>query len=165
VLLLPPLPKLLTPCISLPLLSADALASQENYFFDGPARELNSKRVVLRLRFYDTDKKAVLTLKVRWLQHARPGTVVSAARPCLPAHARGAGCRRACALCCKSGLGCRLLAAHTNDASLTLGSGWDGRRRGGAWGIFIVTHTPSLTRVFKCKHTTRSSLTHSLTHQ
>lgn len=38
---------------------------QENFFFDGPGRELNSKRVVLRLRFYDSDKKAVLTLKVR----------------------------------------------------------------------------------------------------
>lgn len=37
---------------------------QENFFFDGPARELNSRRVVLRLRFYDGDKKAVLTLKV-----------------------------------------------------------------------------------------------------
>jgi len=38
---------------------------QENYFFDGPDRELNSRRVVLRVRFYDTDKKAVITLKVR----------------------------------------------------------------------------------------------------
>lgn len=37
---------------------------QENYFFDGPSKELNSRLVVLRLRFYDTDKKAVLTLKV-----------------------------------------------------------------------------------------------------
>jgi hypothetical protein len=30
------------------------------------------------------------------------------------------------------------------EPSLTLGSGWDGRRRGGAWGILIVTHAPSL---------------------
>jgi uncharacterized protein YjbK len=37
---------------------------QENYFFDGPNKELNNRFVVLRLRFYDTDKKAVLTLKV-----------------------------------------------------------------------------------------------------
>jgi uncharacterized protein YjbK len=37
---------------------------QENFFFDGPNRELNSRRVVLRVRFYDTDNKAVLTLKV-----------------------------------------------------------------------------------------------------
>lgn len=43
------------------------LLLQENYFFDGPNKELNSRLVVLRLRFYDTDKKAVLTLKVCWL--------------------------------------------------------------------------------------------------
>lgn len=41
---------------------------QENYFFDGPNKELNSRLVVLRLRFYDTDKKAVLTLKVSTAQ-------------------------------------------------------------------------------------------------
>ncbi len=40
-----------------------ATHAQENYFFDGPAGELNSRRVVLRLRFYDVDGKAVLTLK------------------------------------------------------------------------------------------------------
>eukprot|EP00878_Enallax_costatus_P005718 GHUV01005996.1.p1 GENE.GHUV01005996.1~~GHUV01005996.1.p1 ORF type:complete len:199 (+),score=59.12 GHUV01005996.1:362-958(+) len=40
-----------------------ATHQQENFFFDGPNRELNSKRVVLRLRFYDTDKKAEITLK------------------------------------------------------------------------------------------------------
>jgi uncharacterized protein YjbK len=54
--------------------SCCAAALQENFFFDGPGRELNSRRVVLRLRFYDTDKKAVLTLKVRlstyWCDHA-----------------------------------------------------------------------------------------------
>ena len=38
---------------------------QENYFFDGAGQELSSKRVVLRVRFYGGDKKAVLTLKVR----------------------------------------------------------------------------------------------------
>ena len=36
---------------------------QENYFFDGAGKELSSKRVVLRLRFYDTDRKAVITVK------------------------------------------------------------------------------------------------------
>lgn len=40
------------------------LLLQENYFFDGPNRELNSRRVVLRLRFYDVDKKAYITVKV-----------------------------------------------------------------------------------------------------
>lgn len=43
---------------------APRVGLQENYFFDGPAKELNSRFVVLRVRFYDVDKKAVLTLKV-----------------------------------------------------------------------------------------------------
>ncbi len=37
---------------------------QDNYFFDGPNRELNSRRVVLRLRTYNGDQKATITLKV-----------------------------------------------------------------------------------------------------
>eukprot|EP00198_Chlamydomonas_reinhardtii_P008540 XP_001697877.1 predicted protein [Chlamydomonas reinhardtii] len=37
--------------------------AQANYFFDGPNQELNSRRVVLRVRTYDVDKKATVTLK------------------------------------------------------------------------------------------------------
>lgn len=37
---------------------------QENYFFDGSSAELSSARVILRLRFYNFDKKALLTVKV-----------------------------------------------------------------------------------------------------
>ncbi|GLC45337.1 hypothetical protein PLESTM_001721600 [Pleodorina starrii] len=37
--------------------------AQANYFFDGPNRELNSRRVVLRLRTYNGDEKATITLK------------------------------------------------------------------------------------------------------
>lgn len=40
---------------------------QENFFFDGPNQELSSRRVVLRVRFYNKDKKALVTLKVRSL--------------------------------------------------------------------------------------------------
>jgi adenylate cyclase class IV len=36
---------------------------QENYFFDGPSGELSSRRGVLRLRFYNTDARALITLK------------------------------------------------------------------------------------------------------
>lgn len=36
---------------------------QENFFFDGTGQELSSRRVVLRVRFYDVDKKAVITVK------------------------------------------------------------------------------------------------------
>jgi hypothetical protein len=79
-----------------------ALAGQENYFFDGPGRELSSKRVVLRLRFYDTDKKAVLTLKVRT---ALLGLVTGRGRACcqaLHAHASDTGC--VCVCVCSAGV-------------------------------------------------------------
>lgn len=42
-----------------------AVHEQENFFFDGANKELNSQRAVLRLRFYNVDKKAVITVKVR----------------------------------------------------------------------------------------------------
>lgn len=45
--------------------SLKAEHDQENYFFDGPNKELSSKRVVLRCRFYNKDKKAEITCKVR----------------------------------------------------------------------------------------------------
>ena len=38
--------------------------NQENFFFDGKNGELSSKRVVLRCRFYNHDKRALVTLKV-----------------------------------------------------------------------------------------------------
>jgi hypothetical protein len=71
-----------------------ALAVQENYFFDGPGRELNSKRVVLRLRFYDTDKKAVLTLKVRTARQAWRGRAC-----CQALHAHASSTRCMCLPC------------------------------------------------------------------
>lgn len=57
------------------------LLLQENYFFDGPNKELNTRLVVLRLRFYDTDKKAVLTLKVWRLRAIVCGVLHTAAPP------------------------------------------------------------------------------------
>lgn len=36
---------------------------QENFFFDGPGGELRAERAVLRVRFYDTDRRALITLK------------------------------------------------------------------------------------------------------
>jgi uncharacterized protein YjbK len=38
---------------------------QENYFFDGPKKELSAQRSVLRCRFYNGDKRALVTLKAR----------------------------------------------------------------------------------------------------
>jgi len=49
---------------------AEALAArhrakhhQENFFFDGSNGELSSQRVVLRVRFYNVDQRAVVTVK------------------------------------------------------------------------------------------------------
>lgn len=36
---------------------------QENHFFDGAQKELSSQKVVLRVRFYGGDQKAVITVK------------------------------------------------------------------------------------------------------
>jgi uncharacterized protein YjbK len=43
--------------------SRTATHAQENFFFDGPSRELSAARAVLRVRFYNTDKRALITLK------------------------------------------------------------------------------------------------------
>ena len=37
---------------------------QENYYFDGSKAELSKTRTILRVRFYNFDKKALLTIKV-----------------------------------------------------------------------------------------------------
>lgn len=41
-----------------------ATHQQENFFFDGSRQELTSSQSVLRCRFYNTDKRALLTCKV-----------------------------------------------------------------------------------------------------
>lgn len=66
---------------------------QENYFFDGAGQELSSKRVVLRVRFYDVDRKAVLTVKVGAVG---AGPFWPAVGGCLPAGGETAP-MRACA--------------------------------------------------------------------
>ena len=38
--------------------------NQENLFFDGADQELSSRHIVVRCRFYNTDKRALLTIKV-----------------------------------------------------------------------------------------------------
>ena len=40
-----------------------ATHEQENFFLDGPSKELSSRMAVLRIRFYDVDKRALVTLK------------------------------------------------------------------------------------------------------
>lgn len=45
------------------LLSPKAIHEQENYFFDGPNNELGSTKTVLRVRWYNKDEKAIITVK------------------------------------------------------------------------------------------------------
>ena len=45
---------------------------QENFFFDGARRELSSQRCVMRCRFYNTNKRALLTVKARCLRNPTP---------------------------------------------------------------------------------------------
>lgn len=40
-----------------------ATHEQENFFLDGPSKELSSRMAVLRIRFYDVDRRALVTLK------------------------------------------------------------------------------------------------------
>ena len=40
---------------------------QENYFFDGGEGELSRHYHIMRLRFYNKDEKAILTVKVCYL--------------------------------------------------------------------------------------------------
>lgn len=41
-----------------------ATYAQENYFFDGANEEFSSRRTIVRVRLYNTDEKATLTVKV-----------------------------------------------------------------------------------------------------
>ncbi len=41
-----------------------ATYAQENYFFDGSQAEFSSRRTIVRVRLYNTDEKATLTVKV-----------------------------------------------------------------------------------------------------
>ena len=58
------------------VLSSQLLAThqQENIFFDGANRELSSKKTIVRCRFYDVDKRALLTIKVSILGGLRSGS-------------------------------------------------------------------------------------------
>jgi len=45
--------------------------NQENFFFDGARQELSSNQHIMRIRFYDKDGKAILTVKARLRQSVR----------------------------------------------------------------------------------------------
>lgn len=47
--------------------SIQKVYEQENFFFDGSEGELSGKRCIMRLRFFNVDEKAVLTVKGKML--------------------------------------------------------------------------------------------------
>lgn len=61
---------------------------QENFFFDGPKRELNSRRVVVRVRLYNGDEKATLTVKGEQVLKDGIGRAPETEEPLSPADAR-----------------------------------------------------------------------------
>ncbi|KAG2498010.1 hypothetical protein HYH03_004268 [Edaphochlamys debaryana] len=63
--------------------------AQANYFFDGPNRELNSRRVVLRLRTYNGDQKATITIKGKQVLENGIGTASEVEEDVAPAKAPG----------------------------------------------------------------------------
>eukprot|EP00191_Tetraselmis_sp_GSL018_P003835 CAMPEP_0177599954 /NCGR_PEP_ID=MMETSP0419_2-20121207/13318_1 /TAXON_ID=582737 /ORGANISM="Tetraselmis sp., Strain GSL018" /LENGTH=251 /DNA_ID=CAMNT_0019092821 /DNA_START=242 /DNA_END=997 /DNA_ORIENTATION=- len=62
---------------------------QENYFFDGAEGELSKELAILRCRFYDTDKKAVLTVKGKMKIKDGVGRAPEVEEEVDPAEARG----------------------------------------------------------------------------
>lgn len=72
------------------LLAASQLATyaQENFFFDGSNQELSSRRVVARVRFYNTDEKATLTVKGKAVVQNGISTVAEEEHEIPPAQGR-----------------------------------------------------------------------------
>ncbi|KAG1656327.1 hypothetical protein FOA52_006659 [Chlamydomonas sp. UWO 241] len=63
---------------------------QENFFFDSSAKQLEAQRAVLRLRFYDVDRKAVVTVKGKQILEGGIGRATEVEEPLVDA----AGARR-----------------------------------------------------------------------
>lgn len=61
---------------------------QENFFFDGAGQELSSRRVVLRVRFYNQDQKAVITVKGKQVLQDGIGRAPEEEEPADPSLAR-----------------------------------------------------------------------------
>lgn len=65
-----------------------ATFQQENFFFDGAQQELSKERVVLRVRFYNGDQKAVITIKGKQVLKDGIGRAPEEEEPVDPALAR-----------------------------------------------------------------------------
>jgi len=108
---------------------------QANHFFDGTGGELSARRAVLRVRIYDGDKKATVTLKTKLSDEAVQGGVsrvgeVEVAVPPATAHACVAEPGRLLEL---EGPVTELLREHGVTGLVGLG-GFDNERKELRWG-------------------------------
>lgn len=67
---------------------AGPVYQQENFFFDGPGGELNGLRVVVRVRLYNKDQKATLTIKGEQVLKGGIGRAPETEEPLSPGDAR-----------------------------------------------------------------------------
>ncbi len=106
---------------------------QENWFFDGASKELSNKRVVLRLRFYDTDRKALLTCKGKQVLEGGVGTAPEEEETLDPKLARGYLADPQTLLECSSPLIAKLKSQYGLKKGLTLLGGFQNLRKEYSW--------------------------------
>jgi uncharacterized protein YjbK len=106
---------------------------QENWFFDGAGRELSNKRVVLRLRFYDTDRKALLTCKGKQVLEGGVGTAPEEEETIDPKVARGYLADPQALLESSSPLITKLKSQYGLKKGLTLLGGFQNLRKEYSW--------------------------------
>ncbi|KAH7616337.1 putative Triphosphate tunnel metalloenzyme 3 [Nannochloris sp. 'desiccata'] len=106
---------------------------QENWFFDGAGKELSNKRVVLRLRFYDIDRKALLTCKGKQVLEGGVGTAPEEEETIDPKVARGYLADPQALLESSSPLITKLKSQYGLKKGLTLLGGFQNLRKEYSW--------------------------------
>ncbi|GBF92863.1 triphosphate tunel metalloenzyme [Raphidocelis subcapitata] len=105
---------------------------QENFFFDGPGGELNARRVVVRVRLYNGDEKATLTVKGEQVLKDGIGRAPEVEEPLAPADARRFVADPPALLAHGSAIVRQLASQHGLPSLVGLG-GFDNLRREFAW--------------------------------
>jgi len=106
---------------------------QENYFFDGANKELSSQRVVLRVRFYDRTRKALITCKGRQVLEGGVGTAPEEEETVDPALARTFLSNPAALASLDSPLLAKLRDQYGLKSGLTFLGGFENLRREYKW--------------------------------
>ncbi|KAI8471375.1 MAG: CYTH-like domain-containing protein [Monoraphidium minutum] len=111
---------------------AGPVYQQENYFFDSPGGELNAKRVVVRVRLYNKDQKATLTVKGEQVLVDGIARAAEAEEPLDPAAGRSFLSDPGALLAHDSDIVRRLASQYGLQSLVCLG-GFDNLRREFAW--------------------------------